>query len=394
MRCFARHGILPIAFAALLPSQSFDPNALLASAMEKIERGFNRQRRFTCDAFIVREFYRTDPRRALVGRDRLHVEVAVFDGRQLFSWPGAGAFRFQTLQEMVGGGASGSGEFGPFAASFLADSDPASIRFHGAGDLAEYTYDVPLAASHYLVGSERTAYEGSLFVDPKTGDLRRLVIRVTDPPAGSVVVHAEVDTTYEADAGGPDLFPAESTLTMALDGDGEAVNRVTYRGCRVFTGESTLSFGPAPTQEQGQSPTRQRVPAGLSVRSTMITPIDSRTSFAGDAVEARVLDPVKHGKRVVIPKGAVLRGRIVRLEQQYLPGVSVKLSLRFDSVEFNGAAMEIALAARPNLDAVIPDPWQSSTPVTPAFEGVASIQVFGTDRLRLDNHVVSIWETH
>ncbi len=120
----------------------------------------------------------------------------------------------------------------------------------------------------------------------------------------------------------------------------------------------------------------------------MITPVDSRTSFAGDAVEARVLDPVKHGKQVVIPKGAVLRGRIARLEQQYLPGASVKLSLRFDSVAFNGTNMEISLAARPNLNAAIPNPWQ------PYIEGVASIQVFATDHMRLDNHTVSIWETY
>jgi hypothetical protein len=392
----------------------------------------DRQRRFACDATIVREFYRTDTSgfekstvdiqrsqlKSLVWRDRLRVEVAVFDGLQLFSWPGTGVFRFEGLDEMTGGGASGSGDFGPFAASFLADSDPASVRFRGVGDwagqrVAEYSYDVPLASSRYEIKTgtprfERTAYQGSMFVETRTGDLRRLVIRVPWPPPGAGVLRAEVDTSYEPQRSGtgPDLFPSESTLTIILNGGGEAINRTTYRGCRLFSSESTIRFDPSSNalREPKEPASPPRVPAGLQVRSTMLTAIDSRTASAGDLFKARVVDPVRQGKQTLVPKGAVLYGSVVEVEQQYAPTISVRLMLKFGSVEFDGRSVPIALAARATiptpspLSSYAPGDWIIAPPQVPREpkdqgDHIASIWVFGKDHIRFDTHTVMLWET-
>jgi hypothetical protein len=421
--------------AVIVDSQSqssVDPNALMSLAAKRIEASVDRQRRFACDATIAREFYRTDSsgseksvgaigvgqQRSLLSRDRLRVDVAVFDGRQFFSWPGTDVFRFEGLDEMTGGGASGTGDFGPFAASFLADSDPASVRFRGVGEwagrrVAEYTYDVPLVSSHYEVETgpdrfERTAYEGSMFVDVRTGDLYRLTIRVPWPPPGSGVLRAEVDTTYQPQGGGegPDLFPSASTLTMTLVGGGEAINRTTYRACHVFSSESTIRFETSSVAEkEPEKPAVQsRLPAGLEVRSTPLTRIDSRTAVAGDLFEARVVEPVRQEKQVVVPKGAVLHGRIVEVEQRYYPRVSVRLMLKFDYVEFDGKSVPIALAARATIPP--PSPLSPYAPadrriVQPEVPGeaedqsghIATIWVFGKDRVHFDTHTLMLWET-
>ena len=377
--------------AAFCHAQALEPDALLAQAMRKIERGFDRQRRFTCDAVIARETY--GARRRLLWTDRVHVDVAVFEGRQLYSWPGESAFGAASVKELTGTGASGSGEFGPFAASFLADSDPASIRHRRSGALEEFSYEVPLATSHYMIGREATAYQGALFVDSTSGELKRMVIHVPRPPSSSGIERAEIDIKYTSEDGGPNLYPSFSVLTLSM-GEGSAVNRTTYRGCRRFTGESTLQFGTEDNRPHTDATSfAPRIPAGIRIRSTMATPVDSRTSSAGDTFEARVAEPVKQGDRTVIPKGALLHGRITRMEQRYSPSLGVLLQIRFAAVEFGGVRYPIALAARLNMDAAAPDPGRWVRHLTPASSGVASIQVFGTDHLRLAGSAVNIWET-
>lgn len=432
--CVQRTILFWVAALTAMPQSQpgVDPKALLTLAAKRIEEAVHRQRRFACDATIVRELYRTDAPgseksvgdirsgqpRSLLRKDRLRVEVAFFGGRQLFSWPGTSAFRYEGLDEMTGGGASGTGDFGPFAASFLADSDPASVRFRGVGEwageqVAEYVYDVPLAGSHYEVKTspnrfERTAYRGSMFVDTRTGDLRRLVIRVPLPPPGSGVLRAEADTSYEPQrgGGGPGLFPSASILTLTLNGGGEAINRTTYRGCRSFSSESTMRFdtlsSAAPEPKEPATPTR--LPAGLRVRSTVLTPIDSRTASAGDLFEASVLEPVRRGRQILVPKGAVLRGRIVEVEQRYYPGVSARVRLKFDSVEFDGRSVPITLAARPTIptpsasSSYSPGDWKIVRPEVPREpeddgEHIASVWVFGKDRIRFGTHTPMDWET-
>src|SRR3974390_1739503 len=66
---------------------------------------------FTCLQTIDRS------RRASAGLrgetvDRVRVEVALVDGKELFAWPGEGKFEDRELSDMVMGGATSTGNFG------------------------------------------------------------------------------------------------------------------------------------------------------------------------------------------------------------------------------------------------------------------------------------------
>jgi hypothetical protein len=67
----------------------------------------------TCQSLVAMR--RLSPGRGnLAVRDRLRLDVAVVNSGEIFSWAGAGKFESRDVGDIVGGGASGSGEFGGF----------------------------------------------------------------------------------------------------------------------------------------------------------------------------------------------------------------------------------------------------------------------------------------
>ena len=324
------------------------------------------------DARIIdapRDFLQSEGGRRLAWSDRIHLQVALFGGRELFSWPEDRAFHSEPLDAMIAGGATGSGDFGPFAISiFLFDADPASFRFLGLRTadgraVAEYSYRVREETSHYSLrvdaGLESTGYDGVFWIDANSADLRRLVVRVDHPPQGSHAVKAIVSTDYKrSDVDGkPVILPSRSTLRILLDTGAVAVNRTQYGTCKKYEAESSIRFD-GDALEQGSAPDDAAIsselgplPSGLELDTSLETPIDSTTTAAGDPVSARVNHDAKAGRSIVIQQGSVLRGRVVRLQRHYFPRRYTVTSLRFDTLEVNGASMPVTLVAlNPNPD--------------------------------------------
>src|SRR5580658_6120654 len=166
--------LLAVATAA----STADPEAeeLLKQARVKVLDNARRMPRYTCVETISRTQYqppdspstcqalvamrRLMPTRgALMLRDRLRLDVAVVDGGEMFSWAGAGKFETHEIDKLVGGGASGSGEFGSFLAGVFGNA-PDAIRYAGlSNSLALFEYNVPVAKSNYryqIKGTART----------------------------------------------------------------------------------------------------------------------------------------------------------------------------------------------------------------------------------------------
>ncbi len=73
------------------------------------------------------------------------------------------------------------------------------------------------------------------------------------------------------------------------------VSRNEYSQCREFRGESTLRFDvnePAAESPIAKPISAEPLPAGMTLRIGLRTPIDDRTSYMGDPVEGVLLDAV------------------------------------------------------------------------------------------------------
>ena len=176
--------------------QPKDAESALRRTRDRVLADLERMPRYTCVQTITRRYYRprsesascarriaTHERRtgrpALLGWDRLRLEVALVNGKPVYSWVAAPSFESDTLEEFAGRGPLSSGDFGGFLPTILGG---ASITFKSEEHLGQrrvlaYSYDVPVKSSGYRVRSggfwTPTAYRGTLRLDPATNDIDR-----------------------------------------------------------------------------------------------------------------------------------------------------------------------------------------------------------------------------
>src|ERR1700685_1852650 len=213
-----------------------DPTQLLQVAIDRVKNNTHALRRLTCEERTSRRFYLGSSRsmdaampqgpsekgvinpplpallmpsfqgRNLYWSDRVRVELSLFDGKDVFSWPGGGKFD-SALDSLVTNGATLSGVLGPFDVSVLLnDADPSLFRYErtvtGFGTtLAEYAYKVPAEKSHLLfpdLAGNRTAvaYEEFFLMDVSSGDLRRLCVELKQFPRNTQISLGAVATDY------------------------------------------------------------------------------------------------------------------------------------------------------------------------------------------------------
>lgn len=372
---------------ATIASAQIDSERLLRLAVDRVKSNTLALKRLTCEERTSRLFYLGSSKdtgrspgnadsdsalpallqpsfagRNLFWSDRVRVELSLFNGKDLFSWPGGGKFDAD-LDSLITNGATLSGVLGPFDVSVLMnDADPSSFRYQGTatafgGALAEYAYQVPAEESHLLYpdpDGKRVAvsYRGFFLIDPSTGDLRRLCVELEQFPRGTQISRGAVATDYGpreiADTAA--FVPIHSVMRLLFKEGQLSTNEMRYVDCRQFQAESTLHFNSVPeaaSSAAGKSISEQlpAIPKNRLLKLALDTPIDSTTASTGDAIQAHVTKPLK-GKngRVLVPAGAVVHGRILRLIQYASPYDSVEMVLRFDSVEIGGQTADIRLS--------------------------------------------------
>lgn len=133
---------------------------------------------------------------------------------------------------------------------------------------------------------------------------------------------------------------------------GEVVNHIGFSDCREYRGESTIQFeteGPLTAPAKGLAKATSKasdalsIPPGERFSLELVSPIDSATAAAGDRFAARLDSAIRVGKGLVIPKGAPVEGRLLRVETDYIRSEETIFVLRPESVLVGGT--QVALRA-------------------------------------------------
>ncbi len=347
MRLPRRWILLCLGAATALAQSELTPETLLLARIKvHMSENLAKLPNYTCTQTIERS-RRPAPSNRLELVDTLRIEVALVNHKEMFAWPGAGTFEDRKLQDMVSGGTIGNGNFALHAFSVFLSGGPtytyAGEEMRGDRRTVRYDYKVPLMLSGYRISipprEARVAYYGSLWVDKETLDLIRLEVRSNEIPLdlGLAEVSDAIEYGRVLIGDSEFLLPRTSELGMLELLGGESRNRTVFSACRQFSGESFLSFGEPPASDSS-APSRRisetDLPDGLLLEFQLETEIDSRRSFVGDPVSARITRDVKKERIVVVPKGAVVTGRITRLERRSRPYEHFLIGLQFFSLDF------------------------------------------------------------
>jgi hypothetical protein len=380
MRVGMSRGIaLALVTLAACAAEDQDPVELLMRLRDQVMSHAGRIPNYTCIETIRRERFQPDggfakqscdtllARRQkpdfastlrLMSIDRLRLDVAYTGEREIYSWAGANKFEDGEIDELIRDGAMGTGPFASMVVAIFTEG--ARFTFEGdrpeAGrNLMEYSFRVTEEQSRYRVrthvapnGWVTTAYTGTLLLDARTAELVRATTRTAElRPETSL---CESGTTLEYGIvklfGVGYLLPKAARQRFIGQNGFEGENTVSFSACREFQAQSTLTFGTAKNRAGGDPyvPAAIPLPAGLPVHVELTTPIDGTRAAAGDRIAGRLIDPIETAqKRTLVAAGAVVDGRLMRVENGRLPTDQLTIALRWEAVDVDGVKTPLTL---------------------------------------------------
>ncbi len=297
---------------------------------------------YTCTETIERTT--TSPDGEIQQENTVRLEVALIGDDELFAWPGTTKFRDSGLDDLVASGAFGTGAFGLYTKILFLNENRPELRRVNLSDLGSvlirYDFTVLPSENEFKLtegpDSATVGFEGSIYVDPDTLDLRRLVVHFTDIPPQFALKKASDEVLYERVPFGEEQFllPGFNRLTLQNPG-GKSQNRVRFEKCRRFEGQSTISFGdPVPLEDTKREVIQEvAIPPDTSMQIVMDIKGKPDAVAVGDLVTGKLNDRVHVDGKELIPKGAKVSARVVRMDR--MPDVYV-LGLRVTDVEWKG----------------------------------------------------------
>ena len=322
------------------------PSALLTGIRQRMADNLKRLPNYTCTETIERRIGPAGSRHLPLA-DRIRLEVAYVGDRELFSWPGEKTFEDKDIGQIVGrGGAISNGSFALHARTVFQTGTP---LFSWAGEeqrdgrkIVRFEFQISREKSRWAVQSGFqtvvVAYRGVIEADAETLAAVRLEVHLDEPPPDLDLRRVTETIQYHSVRIGDSdfLLPLSSELTMVQTSGVENQNLTQFEKCRQYAGVSTLHFDDTESNAGGSTKPAEpiRLPAGLRLETRLETAINRADAARGDLVVATVTSDVKKAGAVIVPKGAVLTGRITRIGSiNVRSAVYVALGLRFHSIE-------------------------------------------------------------
>jgi hypothetical protein len=235
------------------PKAAEDPEALLQRIRNRMTAHLSQLPNYTCHEVVTRLH------RLVSGtwdrRDRVEVEVAFVDNRELFSRLGEARFEDQPLNKIVTDGAVATGAFGSHLEALFAE-EGASFKYIGphkkeGHTTFRYDFRVPLEKSHFLVGHNSkegmVPFQGSFWVDIETLDLVRLEVKINHiaPYIGIRSVEEQIHYKILRLKNSEFLLPRNSELGVTDESGNYSLNMTTLQDCKEFTGKSIVTYDKA-----------------------------------------------------------------------------------------------------------------------------------------------------
>ena len=328
---------------SLLPAPALLAADFLSSFRARLEVAVRKLPDYTCEETIARS-RRASGQGAFTPRDTIRVHVGLVAGKEKYSWPDASRFDDKELRDLVGRGIVGTGDFAAHVQRvFLSPATQFTPRGEveqGGRKLLRYDYELPVEHSRYKLRiaplETEVGVKGFFLADPESLNLVRLEVLVDEipPEMGVDKVHHAIEYAGTAIGAATFVLPSSAQLTLTdLNGD-EHRNEITFASCRQYRVESTLRFDEdKPVAVKPAPAAAPSIPTNLLVEMSLESEIQPESSALGDSVRALVTKPVRDDARLLIPEGAVVHGRLVRVERANLPFDHYVVGIEFHTVE-------------------------------------------------------------
>jgi len=279
--------------------------------------------------------------------DVLRLEVAEVSGQELYAHAGEHTFEKKDMIEFGNGGLIGNGMFTLFAHDVFTTSVPI-YQFIGeeameGRTLIRFDFKVTPLQSGYEVGTPGrraiVGYHGSFWADPETFDAVRLDLIADEVPhyTGLTDVGNRVDYAQVRIGSADVLLPQGGALQARQVSGWASRNQISFTHCREYGVESLIRFDdPADPADAARGTNYVDLPSGLQLSLRLETPIDAGSAHVGDLVTALVDGDAKHKGTVVVPKDAMVSGRLRRVELHKEGWPYVLVGLELIQIEFDG----------------------------------------------------------